>query len=1418
MNYITRHITKATSLFTIAVGCLVLAGWLLNIPALISISPGWASMKFNTALCFVLSGIGLYLLHTASGKTRRKSIGLICASIVFLTGLLSISQYIFSYSAGIDEFFCKEGNPTRAITFPGRMSELTAISFVLLGFVLLVLKKKKYPWLIQTLLFVVVPFSMGTIFIYFFSAGFLSNIPLLTSTALHTAILFIVLSAGVIYSTPLQNTGLSFQKKITGFFILIALLLGMMFYTYAKNQEKERSTTQLLDHTNKVLFKAETLKALMNQIQSTIRGYIITGRDQDVQLFGIEADSIHSIIKDIRIMTNDNTSQQLRIDTLQKLIDRYFAFMSNEIAVRRNEGFEAAQKILLTRQSTQLIIEAQSRADALVQEENQLLAKRKAENELSLQNAGKIITLFQWVIFLLSLSALIIILNNTRRRNKAEAQMKEYQYFFNNNNDLCGIANSTGYFDAINANFIKTLGYSEKEFYATPFIDLIHPDDVASTLEIYGQLKSGALVINFVNRYRKKDGGYLYLDWNATPNAATGKLYCVARDITERREAQEKILHMSNRLTLATRSGGVGIWDWDIVNNKMEWDDQMYRLYGITPETFGGAYEAWEQGLHPEDVERGNEEIQQALRGEKEFDTEFRVKWPDSSVHYIRAIGNIERDASGNPLRMIGTNWDITEIKQSEEKFRSLINFSPLGIAVTNMQGIIQEANPAILNMMGFASKEEFMATPAVEYYADKNDREKILNLVKTNGYVRNFELRIKRKDREDVWLSHHMISFKWANNETMLLSAVLDITEIKKTEDSLRNSLKEVSDYKYALDESSIVAITDQKGIIQQVNDNFCKISKYTREELIGQDHRIMNSGFHPSAFIRDMWETISNGKVWHGEVKNKAKDGTYYWLDSTIVPFMNEHGEAYQYLAIRFNITKRKILEDEINKFNRELEQKVKERTTELFKSQQQYKNLLAKMKEGFMVDDMEGKITFANEEYLKIFGFAEDDVTNLRLEDYVAPEYHEILRSRHNRRVAGETVPDVFEYEGIRKNGKRIWVEVRVNPVIENGITIGTQSLIRDITELKKAEEALKESENYLRTILQTDPECVKVLNRKGELMSMNAAGLAMIEADQEEQVVGHAMTDLLHKKYQAGFNQLTKDIFNGKSGTFEFEITGLKGSHRWLETHAAPLRNKEGQITSLLGVTRDVTERKKAEEKIKEYTEELKTSNTELERFAYVASHDLQEPLRMVSSFLTLLEKRIDSQLDDTSKQYINFAVDGAGRMKTLIQDLLLYSRIGANKEEFAPIDINEIMQYTIKVLDENIVKMGAQIIVKPLPVIVANKTLISQLFVNLVSNALKYHGDQKPEIEIGCNEETGKWIFYIKDNGIGIDIKFFDKIFIIFQRLHNKGEYSGTGIGLAICKKIVETHKGEIWVESETGKGSIFYFSIPKHIL
>lgn len=286
--------------------------------------------------------------------------------------------------------------------------------------------------------------------------------------------------------------------------------------------------------------------------------------------------------------------------------------------------------------------------------------------------------------------------------------------------------------------------------------------------------------------------------------------------------------------------------------------------------------------------------------------------------------------------------------------------------------------------------------------------------------------------------------------------------------------------------------------------------------------------------------------------------------------------------------------------------------------------------------------------------------------------------------------------------------------------------------------------------------------------------------------------------------------------------EYRFLKNDGKYAYVFDKGYIVRDEDGKAVRLIGATRDVTDRKENEallldlnNRLKHRADELAASNVELERFAYIASHDMQEPLRMITSFLQLFKKKYEDQIDETAEQYIHFAVDGADRMKKLIMDLLEYSRVGSNKDDLEEIDTNMLLKEVINVFMTRIDELQAEIVINPLPVIKANKVQLFQLFQNLIGNALKYHSGEAALVEISGWEEENDFVFSVRDNGIGIKPVFFEKIFVLFQRLHHKTEYSGTGIGLAICKKIVDRHGGKIWVTSEPGNGSCFYFSISK---
>ncbi|MGH9659032.1 MAG: sensor histidine kinase, partial [Bryobacteraceae bacterium] len=253
---------------------------------------------------------------------------------------------------------------------------------------------------------------------------------------------------------------------------------------------------------------------------------------------------------------------------------------------------------------------------------------------------------------------------------------------------------------------------------------------------------------------------------------------------------------------------------------------------------------------------------------------------------------------------------------------------------------------------------------------------------------------------------------------------------------------------------------------------------------------------------------------------------------------------------------------------------------------------------------------------------------------------------------------------------------------------------------------------------------------------------------------------------------------------------------------------------GRLVYVRCFTTDITERKRAEEDLKRTAAELGRSNADLQQFAYVASHDLKEPLRMVAGFTQLLARRYGDKFDSTGEEFLSFVTDGVARMQALIDDLLQYSRVGSRPKKFEPVDTAEVVQQALANLGKALEESDAEVSARALPQVTGDPVQLVQLFQNLIGNAVKFRAERKPAVKVAARRKGDEWVFLVRDNGIGFEAESYDRIFEIFQRLHGKAEYPGTGIGLAVCKKIVERHGGRIWVDSKPGEGSTFYFSLP----
>ena len=364
-----------------------------------------------------------------------------------------------------------------------------------------------------------------------------------------------------------------------------------------------------------------------------------------------------------------------------------------------------------------------------------------------------------------------------------------------------------------------------------------------------------------------------------------------------------------------------------------------------------------------------------------------------------------------------------------------------------------------------------------------------------------------------------------------------------------------------------------------------------------------------------------------------------------------------------------------------------------------------------------------------------------------------------------------------------------------------------------EFNKMAEALAEQQTHLRRraeqFFNLNLDLLCILRLDGRLIELNPAW-EQILGYRPESLSGHSLTEIVHPDDLGTVTSALKGAARGlASNRFEARCRHRDGNFHWLAWVVVVSPHEK----LLYAAARDVTERRLAEDQLRQQAEELERSNSELEQFAYVASHDLQEPLRIVSSYVQLLARRYKGRLDQDADEFIAYAVEGANRMKSLINDLLAYSRVSTRGKEFAAVRMEEAYERATQNLKLAIKDSAATVTRDPLPTVLADNLQMTQLLQNLISNAIKFRGASPPRVHVGVRRQDEHWLFFVRDNGIGIDPQYAERIFVIFQRLHNRDEYPGTGIGLAICRKIIERHGGQIWVESQVGQGATFYFTL-----
>jgi PAS domain S-box-containing protein len=676
------------------------------------------------------------------------------------------------------------------------------------------------------------------------------------------------------------------------------------------------------------------------------------------------------------------------------------------------------------------------------------------------------------------------------------------------------------------------------------------------------------------------------------------------------------------------------------------------------------------------------------------IDTQTR-NLTDTQIRQLETLSRLVINQLELRLNRSSTESQLDEVLSLKQAILDNANFA---IIATDLEGTIQSFNVAAERMLGYDESEMVGKTsPAIfhEFNEIVSQAKHLSQELNTDipvgfgvftakaklGQVYEREWTYIRKDGSKFPVMLTITAIRTESGEvTGYMGIAKDITAEKQAE-------KQVKDITSALDQTTIVVITDTQGTITFVNDKFCEISKYSREELIGQNHRLINSGYHPRAFFVEMWRTIASGQTWRDEIKNRAKDGSIYWVDTTIVPFLHEDGKPYQYLAIRKDITARKAADIELQKLSL----------------------IASKTDNVAIVTNAHGEIEWVNDSFHKLTGYTLAEVIGKKPGDILqgAKTLQETVDSIRGALAKHE--PFSGEILNYSKDGRTYWLSLNINPVFDDD----------------------------------------------GKLLQFVA---------------------------------------------IESEITTRK------EIEIKLRKEVEGVM-----------------KKLNVMNERLEVSNRELLDFAYVSSHDLQEPLRKIQAFGDRLKSTCQDSLNEKGLDYLERMLNAASRAQILINDLLDFSRVTTKAQPFQSIKLSEVLEGVLSDLEVRIEKSAVILEVEPLPIVEADALQMRQILQNLIGNALKFLREGvTPVVQVRSRvyiENAQEWCeIRVIDNGIGFEQQYAERIFQIFQRLHGRKTFEGTGIGLAICRKIAERHNGTLTAEGEPDQGATFIFTLPTHQL
>lgn len=964
----------------------------------------------------------------------------------------------------------------------------------------------------------------------------------------------------------------------------------------------------------------------------------------------------------------------------------------------------------------------------------------------------------------------------------------------------------------------------------------IIPEDLP---KVYAKIKellanpTQSIQLNIRKRFADNSIANTYWNFSCIINAKgiPEEIECIGIDFTKQYFTEKEVRENESKLRQIISSINDVLYLYCLGEKKFEFIScNCLEILGV-PEPFVYSEGSFIQDyVHEADIEKLLQVKKNIYSRGEPYSFEYRIRVRGEYRWIIEKGFPVTNDA-GNTTKYSGVFTDVTELKNKEIQLEQQKN--ELDAAKQKLESIFNEMEdvvwsvrlpdykmlfmtPSSTRLYGIPYEEFMTDSTLLEkaiYEEDKAVVNKIQQQLDDVGHYEE-EYRIQSRDGKVKWVSNKgRIIRDVQGNPSRIDGLVSNITKRKTVEKSLIDSrerlietqkLALVGRWKLDLVNDSLHWSDTIFEIFEIDKENFEPTYEGFLNIIHPDDRILVNDSYKHSLETKQPYEIVHRLLMPDGRIK---------WLKENCRTDYDNQGKALQSVGVVQDISK------------------LKEAELAIARSKEQFQSLVQNIP-GITYRckyNADYTMLYISDQVEPISGYPADDFINNSVRSYAsivhpddAPWANEELA-----RCIDANLPFAFEYRIKHKDGSLRWV-------FEKGLAIRNDKneviyldgFIIDITERKKSEEQLRKSNERFQKIAEATVDVVWDWDVENDSLYLGDAFKTLFGHDLKNN--NTILTTWYKHIHPEDFEKVSESLqrlsaSENENFAEEYRYKKADNTYTYVLHKAVIIRDNNGNATRIIGVISDNPERKRYEEELlainkhlDEQSKELKRSNEELEQFAFITSHDLQEPLRMVTSFMDLLNRKYGDQLDEKGRQYIHYAKDGAIRMKQIIQDLLLYSRVNKPNEQLEWINLNDVVSEFIQLRRKLIAEKRATVNVNYLPKIETHEVPLQQIFHCLLDNALKYTRENEPPvIDIEVEERKGFWQFSIKDNGIGIDQKFFEKIFVIFQRLHNRDKYDGTGIGLSIAKRAVEFLGGEIWVESELGVGTTFYFTIPR---